>query len=88
MATTSKKRTKNSNKAESDNWYFLKILMYFILGTFWIKYNGYFVLPLGLLAGLLIAQKDRFAIDRKIEYAVLLIAALIGLATAAAALPI
>ena len=64
---------------ESDNSYFLKILIYFVLGTIWIKYNGYLVLPAGLLLGVAIAQKDHFQIDRKVEYAILLISAVIGL---------
>jgi uncharacterized ferredoxin-like protein len=34
---------------------------------------------LGLVLGLLIAQKDHFAIDRKVEYAVMLMAAVVGL---------
>ncbi|HUD11324.1 MAG TPA: hypothetical protein VMS08_02860 [Candidatus Saccharimonadia bacterium] len=71
---------KSSSKSkETDNIYFLKILIYFVLGTVWIKYNGYVVFPLGLIIGVLIAQKDHFAIDRKVEYAILLISAIIGL---------
>jgi len=64
---------------ETDNVYFLKILIYFLLGTIWIKYNGYIVFPLGLVLGVIIAQKDHFAIDRKVEYAILIIAAIIAL---------
>lgn len=72
--------TKKSAAKETDNVYFLKILIYFVLGTVWVKYNGFVVLPLGLLLGLLIAQKDHFAIDRKIEYAILIVSAILGLA--------
>ena len=72
--------TKKSALKETDNVYFLKILIYFVLGTVWVKYNGFVVLPLGLLLGLLIAQKDHFAIDRKIEYAILIVSAILGLA--------
>lgn len=64
---------------ETDSVYFLKILMYFVLGTIWVKYNGIVIFPLGLILGVLFAQHDHFAIDRKIEYAILLIAALLGL---------
>jgi hypothetical protein len=64
---------------ETDNSYFLKILLYFVLGTIWIKFNGYLVLPAGLILGVVVAQKDHFQIDRKVEYAILLISAVIGL---------
>jgi hypothetical protein len=74
MAKTTKKVAR-----ESDNTYFLKILIYFILGTIWVKYNGYVVLPVGLILGLIIAQKDHFSIDRKVEYAILIISAVVGL---------
>ena len=73
------KRAKATNATETDNSYFLKILIYIVLGTIGIKFNGYLVLPAGLLLGIAIAQKDHFAIDRKVEYAILLIAAIIGL---------
>ncbi len=73
------KTARKTSPKETDNVYFLKILIYFALGTIWVKYNGYVVLPVGLLFGLFIAQKDHFAIDRKIEYAIMLISAIIGL---------
>jgi hypothetical protein len=72
------KAAKKSSR-ETDNVYFLKILIYFVLGTIWIKYNGVVIFPIGAILGAIIAQKDHFAIDRKIEYAILLISAAIGL---------
>jgi hypothetical protein len=74
MATFKRNRLK-----ETDDVYFLKILIYFVLGMIWIKHNGYVIFPAGLVLGLILAQKDHFAIDRKIEYAVLIIAAILGL---------
>jgi hypothetical protein len=71
-----KKKTK---RKEADSVYFLKILLYFILGTIWIKHNGQAILPIGLILGLLFASHDHFRIDRKIEYALLLLAAVLGL---------
>ncbi len=65
---------------ESGSVYFLKILMYFILGSIWIKVNGRVVLPIGLILGLIFSSHDHFQIDRKIEYAILLIAALLAFA--------
>jgi hypothetical protein len=66
-------------RVETDSSYFLKILIYFVFGTIWIKINGYVVFPVGLIAGLLLSSHDHFKIDRKIEYAVLIVAALMGL---------
>lgn len=73
------KSRKKSVARESDDAYFLKILIYFVLGTIWLKYNGYVVFPVGMLLGIVVAQKDHFSIDRRIEYAILLVAAVIGL---------
>jgi len=73
------KATKKNSGRETDNAYFLKILIYFVLGTIWVKVNGYVVFPIGLLLGVIIAQHDHFAIDRKVEYAVLIVAAVLGL---------
>lgn len=73
------KAIKQTSARETDNAYFLKILIYFLFGMTWIKVNGYMVLPAGLALGLLIAQHDHFAIDRKIEYAVLIVSAILGL---------
>lgn len=73
------KTLKKSSAKETDNAYFLKILIYFVLGMIWVKVNGYVVLPAGLILGVIIAQHDHFAIDRKIEYAVLIVAAILGL---------
>lgn len=66
-------------RKEADSVYFLKILLYFILGTIWIKREGQAILPIGLILGLLFASHDHFRIDRKIEYALLLLAAVLGL---------
>jgi len=73
------KTAKKTSARETDNAYFLKILIYFIFGMTWIKFNGMMVLPAGLILGVIIAQHDHFAIDRKIEYAVLIVSAILGL---------
>ena len=70
---------KASPAKETDNAYFLKLLMYFVLGTIWIKYDGRVVFPVGLAIGLLYTRKDHFMIDRKVEYAMLIFAAMMGL---------
>lgn len=66
---------------EADSVYFLKLILYMLLGATWIKFatplslgalqlNG---LPIGMLFGIMFAAHDHFAIDRKIEYALLII---------------
>ena len=71
---------KNKNTTEPDSVYFLKILLYFVLGTIWIaSSSGRRIVPIGLALGLIFAHKDHFQIDRKIEYAVLLVSALVSL---------
>jgi hypothetical protein len=75
------KKTASSrgSSRETDSVYFLKILIYFVLGTIWIKINGLVLVPVGLILGVIISQKDHFAIDRKVEYAVLIMSAILGL---------
>lgn len=72
---------KKTTTTEADSTYFLKLVLYVILGSFWIKFHqpvaiGDFLIngfPLGLLIGLLFARHDHFQVDRKIEYAILII---------------
>ncbi|MCA9344252.1 hypothetical protein KC946_00285 [Candidatus Saccharibacteria bacterium] len=81
---TSKSKYKRQ-PAELDSVYILKLTVYLILSSQWIHFTTTagsggmnFSLPLGAVLGLLLATHDRFKIDRKIEYAVILIAMLIG----------
>lgn len=73
------KRKKNTEK---DSVYFLKLVMFFLLGVFWLRItvgdNSYVGLPLGLMFGLVFARHEHFRIDRKIEYAVLLVATVLS----------
>ncbi len=72
---------------EKDSLYFLKLVLYIVLGSLWLRFpNPIFIgdfgingLPLGLFVGLLFASHDHFQIDRKIEYAILLIATIVSL---------
>jgi len=76
MPTKKKKQT-----TEKDSTYFLKLIIYIVLGTFWLKFSvplqlGPILLsgiPIGLFIGLLIASHDHFQVDRKVEYAVLIL---------------
>jgi hypothetical protein len=67
---------------EIDGVYVLKLLLYLLLGSLWLKLsNGDSVslgIPVGFIAGLIFASHEHFQIDRKIEYAVLLAAMLFG----------
>lgn len=59
----------------------LKIVLYLILGSMWLKIsNGHTVvpLPIGLIIGMLFASHEHFRLDRKIGYAILLVAAFVG----------
>jgi hypothetical protein len=81
----SKKRksvsTKNQ-KTETDGSYLLKLVMYIVLGSLWVKITkgdgGQTPIPVGFVVGVIFAMHDHFQIDRKIEYAVLLLAMFLG----------
>lgn len=77
-----KKKSKQAN--EVDGLFVLKLVLYVILGSLWLKLDSSnlqstFPVPLGLIVGLIFASHEHFRIDRKIEYAVLILAALVGL---------
>jgi len=85
--TKSKKRaarTKDvANTALSfDGVYLLKLVLYLLVGSLWVKVTSAghvnIPIPIGLLIGLIFTTHEHFQIDRKIEYAVLIIAMLFG----------
>ena len=67
---------------EADSTFFLKLVLFLILGSQWVRLENLpdwqIPLPIGLLVGLFFASHDHFQIDRKIEYALLLVAAFIA----------
>ena len=76
-------KTKNRKRnTELDGVYLLKLLLYVLLGTLWVKVsassNVQFAAPVGFIIGLIFASHEHFQIDRKIEFAVLLVAMLFG----------
>ncbi|HSW37221.1 MAG TPA: hypothetical protein VLG37_02525 [Candidatus Saccharimonadales bacterium] len=78
-----KQKHSKKPKTELDTVYILKLVLYLLVGAQWIRVvdgAGTFQLPIpiGLIVGLLLARHERFQIDRKIEYAVLLIAMFVG----------
>ncbi len=79
---TSKSKTKTTKNTEPDSTFFLKLVIFLILGSQWIYIQSYpewqLPIPVGLILGLVLVTHEHFQIDRKIEYAVLLIAAFAG----------
>lgn len=74
---------KNKKKSNDlDSTYFLKLVLYLILGSLWLRIDtGQMVIPIpvGLVLGLVFASHEHFKVDRKIEYAILLVAMFVGL---------
>lgn len=73
------KSSKSAPATEYDSVYFLKILLYLLLATTWLAIDDKRMIPAGLVIGLLIVQHERFQIDRKIEYAIMLVGSVLGL---------
>lgn len=65
--------------AEADGAYFLKILLYFVVGMIWIENQRTAVFPIGLVLGVIFARHEHFQIDRKMEYLILILSAFLGL---------
>ena len=80
------KRTKKSVKPVANNFdgvFVFKMALYVILGSMWLKVtasagNLHVPLPVGVVIGLIFTTHEHFQVDRKIEYAVLVVAALFG----------
>jgi len=78
-----KKRNKGNASTELDSVYLLKIVLYLIIGAQWVRLQNTagtstIPIPIGLIVGVIFASHDHFQLDRKIEYALLLLASLIG----------
>ncbi len=82
-----KTKAKATNKAAAaftsfDGVYLFKLVFYLLIGSMWLKIsNGHDVnvpIPIGLIVGLLFTTHEHFQIDRKIEYAIMLVAMLFG----------
>ena len=77
--SSNKKRVVNK---EQDTTYFLKLTLFLILGSQWIFIENLpdwqIPIPAGLVIGLVFATHEQFQIDRKIEYALLLLSAFVA----------
>jgi len=73
-------QTQRNFKTEKDAVYFLKLVLFFILGCVWVRLGAEdgVPIPVGLIFGILLATQDHFQIDRKIEFAILLVAAILS----------
>lgn len=77
------KKIKKSNY-EPDSVFFMKIVLYFLLGSMWIDVanveigDSSLVVPIGLILGIYFAHHEHFQIDRKIEYTLLLFTAVLS----------
>jgi hypothetical protein len=85
MAKTKKssKKTSLPQSQRLDSVYLLKLVLYLILGSQWLRFidagdTWQVPVPIGLIVGILFAMHDHFQIDRKIEYAMLLLAMFVG----------
>ncbi len=72
---------------ESDGEYLLKLILYVLLGSFWLKFSQPFAwlglhfnaLPVGLVLGLIIISRfEKFQSNRKIWYAVIIVVGIIS----------
>jgi hypothetical protein len=96
MATKKQKRTKTkaANTSvrerlfETDSTYLLKLVVFVLLGTFWLRFNdpiiwlgiSFSAIPVGMLVGLLLVRKfEKYQADRKIWYAILILVTIISL---------
>jgi hypothetical protein len=79
---TVKRVVNTTGSKDLDGVYLLKLTLYVILGSMWIKISNQHGLslpiPVGFIIGLVFASHEHFRIDRKIEYATLLVAMLVG----------
>jgi hypothetical protein len=87
MAKT-KTRRRRVSSTELDSVYMLKLVLYLIVGSQWLWFRNaagtrQIPIPVGLVLGLIFAMHDHFKIDRKIEYALLLVAMFVGFWTMA-----
>jgi hypothetical protein len=78
-----KTKRKSKTTTDTDGAYLLKLVLYVIVASqwLWLVPSGatYRVpIPFGLLVGIAFASHEHFKIDRKVEYAVMLVAVFIG----------
>ena len=80
MAKKKAYKRKPKQPVEKDGVYCLKLVLFFVLGCMWLRFGGTTgtPVPIGLMFGILFASHDHFQIDKKIEYAILLVATILS----------
>ncbi len=82
MAKKQKQHRKSTSPRETDSAYVLKLVLYMIIGSQWLlvarNTDWQVPIPYGALVALVFAQHEHFRIDRKIEYAIILVAMFLG----------
>jgi uncharacterized transporter YbjL len=82
MAKAKNKTKKKPAYNQSESAYILKLVLFMVLGSLWIKIttedSSQWPIPIGFIIGVFFAMHEHFKIDRKIEYALLLVAMFIG----------
>lgn len=82
--TVKKRSSMSAAEAALDRYegvFALKLVLYLILGSMWLKVSSgqtTIPLPVGLIVGMIFLSHEHFRLDRKIGYAVLLVAAFMG----------
>lgn len=74
-----KSKQKYKKYYESDFAFLVKSALYLLLGTVWIAWGGHRWLPIGVIVGFGLSKIEVLRINRKIEYALLVVGALFGL---------
>ena len=72
-----KTQRKSKVAVESDSTYFLKLVMFLIISSLWVRIENssgsMLPIPVGAIVALIFASHDHFRIDRKIEFALILV---------------
>lgn len=80
--TNKSKSKKRPSQLELDSVFIFKLVLFMILGSQWLYITNdagnQLPLPVGAIIGIAFALHEHFRIDRKIEYAALLISMFIG----------
>ena len=76
------KKNKLATKKSGDDAYLLKLVMYLIIASQWLRItkgiDWQLPLPYGAIIALLFARHEHFKTDRKIEFAVIIVAMFVG----------
>ena len=81
LKTKTKVRILKKPTPETDSTYVLKLVVYLIIGSQWLRIahgSSEIPIPVGFILGIYFTTKEHFQIDRKIEYAVLLMSVFLG----------